>query len=283
MSQHDLFGQPATPAPRIRVGIGGWTYAPWRNDFYPSGLARKRELEFASRQLTTIEINGTWYGAQKPATYARWAAQTPAGFVFSLKAPRYCTEARRLAETERTVRGFVEGGLSELGDRLGPILWQFAPQRAFEREDFAVFLERLPRALDGVPLRHVLEVRHASFMCAEYLALARAHRLPTVFTDSPEHPSFADPTGEFIYARLMRSALDQPDGYPPEALDAWARRARLWSEGGEPSDLPRVRPTEGSERGPTRDVFVYFIGAGKARNPAAARGLSERLGRGNAG
>ncbi|MCE5234110.1 MAG: DUF72 domain-containing protein [Mizugakiibacter sp.] len=271
----DLFAA-ASAAPRIRVGIGGWTFAPWRANFYPAGLPQRRELEYASHQLTAIEINGTWYGAQKPATYAKWRSETPDGFVFSLKAPRYTTEAKKLAGVGGTVAAFVSGGLAELGDRLGPILWQFPPTRRFERDDFAAFLDLLPRELDGSPLRHVLEVRHPSFLCDAYLDLARAHRLPSVFTDSDEYPSFADPTGDFVYARLMRSRAGEPAGYAPDALDAWAARARQWAEGAAPADLPYVQPAP-KTRAP-RDVFVYFISSAKARNPAAAQALLARLG-----
>ncbi|MEZ0471421.1 DUF72 domain-containing protein [Luteimonas salinilitoris] len=276
MTSPDLFTAPPASRHGIRTGIGGWTFAPWRDNFYPAGLAQKHELEYASRRLAAIEINGTWYGAQKPATYARWRSETPDGFVFSLKAPRYCTEAKRLAGAGRTIEGFVSGGLSELGDRLGPILWQFNPRRSFEHDDFAAFLDLLPCELDGVPLRHVLEVRHASFACAEYLALARGHGLPTVFTDSPDHPSFADLTGDFVYARLMRSREDVASGYPDDALDAWARRARAWAAGEAPTGLPYVEAAHAAPVRP-REVFVYFIGAGKARNPHAAMALHARL------
>jgi len=277
----DLFAtKPAASLPdAIRTGIGGWTYAPWRGVFYPAGLAHKRELEYASRQLGAIEVNGTYYGAQKPATYARWHAETPAGFVFSIKAPRYCTEARRLADTGRTIDAFVSGGLAELGDRLGPILWQFRPQRRFDPDDFSAFLDLLPRTLDGVPLRHVLEVRHPSFQCDRYLALARAHRLPTVFTDSPDYPSFADLTGDFVYARLMRSREAVTTGYPAAELDAWATRARAWAAGTAPADLPYVQAVQAATPASRRDVFVYFISAAKVRNPAAARALRECLDR----
>ncbi|MCD9033184.1 DUF72 domain-containing protein [Luteimonas sp. Y-2-2-4F] len=272
----DLFASAPSPVDGIRTGIGGWTYAPWRGGaFYPPGLTQKRELEYASRRLTAIEINGTWYAAQKPQTYARWRAETPEGFVFSLKAPRHIAEARRLAEAAPRARAFVEGGLAELGDRLGPILWQFGPGRAFDRDDFAAFLDRLPRTLAGAPLRHVLEVRHDSFRSPDYLALARAHGLPTVFTDSPDHPSFADPTGDFVYARLMRSRETVASGYPARELDAWAARARAWARGESPPDLPYVEAPPPAA-GP-REVFVYFIGAGKVRNPAAAMALHARL------
>ncbi|NZA27291.1 DUF72 domain-containing protein [Luteimonas sp. SJ-92] len=273
----DLFAGPGAPDHGIRTGIGGWTFAPWRDNFYPAGLVQKRELEYASRQLATIEINGTFYGAQKPATYARWRGETPDGFVFSLKAPRYCTGARRLAGVGKSVEGFVFGGLAELGDRLGPILWQFDPRRAFDRDDFAAFLELLPRELDGAPLRHVLEVRHPSFAGADYLALARAHRLPSVFTDSPDYPSFADLTGDFVYARLMRSREAVVAGYPGDELDAWTRRARAWAGGEAPDDLPYADPDTAAAPVRPREVFVYFIGAAKARNPAAAMALQARL------
>jgi uncharacterized protein YecE (DUF72 family) len=272
----DLWGGVPSQHPHIRSGTGGWTYAPWRNNFYPAGLVQRRELEYASRHLTTIEVNGTYYGAQKPASYAAWRAQTPEGFVFSLKAPRYATERRELAGAGKTINDFVFGGLAELGDRLGPINWQFAPYKTFDRGDFEAFLDLLPRELDGKALRHVLEVRNESFLCTEYVDLARSHGLPTVFTDSPKYPSFADITGDFVYARLMRSESEIATGYGDAALDAWAKRARIWSEGGEPEDLPRVGPAE-ADRAKARDVFIYFINGAKERAPAAAMALLSRL------
>jgi uncharacterized protein YecE (DUF72 family) len=259
---------------RIRTGVGGWTFAPWRRNFYPAGLAQARELEYASRHLATIEINGTFYRAQKPAIYARWREETPAGFVFSLKAPRHATHRRVLAEAGRSIDAFVHGGIAELDDRLGPINWQFAPETAFDPADFAAFLARLPRDLGGRALRHVVEVRHPSFACAAFIELARGHGVATVFTDSPTHPSFADVTGDFVYARLMGSESAQPHGYPSAALDAWADRARAWARGEDPPDLPRVLPPAPAA---PRDVFVYFIGAAKERNPAAAMALAARL------
>lgn len=272
---NDLFAPASHDAPRIRAGIGGWNYAPWRDNFYPAKLVQRRELEYASRQLRAIEINGTFYGAQKPATYAKWAAETPAGFVFSLKAPRYITEGKRLADTGKGVSGFVHGGLAEMGDRLGPILWQLPPSRPFDAGDLAAFLDTLPRELDGQPLRHVLEVRHPSFLSESYVELARAQRVPTVFTDSPNYPSLADLTGDFSYARLMRSEDDNPAGYAPAELDRWAGRARAWAAGNDVADLPHVAAPQ--PQGPPRDVFVFFISAAKHRNPAAAMALQSRV------
>jgi len=264
---------------RIRVGIGGWNYAPWRNNFYPPKWPQRRELEFASRQLTAIEINSTYYSPQKPATYARWRSETPDGFMFSLKAPRFCTERRVLADAGKTIDDFVFGGLAEFGDRLGPILWQLPPHKAFERSDVAAFIDLLPRALDGLPLRHVLEVRHASFLCAEYLELARRQRIATVFTDSPKYPSFADVTGDLVYARLMRSESQIDTGYAAKDLDVWTQRAQIWAAGADPTDLPHVGEIvigDAAKSAP-RDVFIYFISAAKERNPAAAKALIERL------
>jgi len=261
--------------PHIRAGTGGWTYVPWRNNFYPAGLAQRRELEYASRQLTAIEVNGTYYGAQKPASYAAWRAQTPDGFVFSLKAPRYATERTQLGGAGKTIRDFVFGGLAELGDRLGPINWQLSETKRFERDDLAAFFDLLPRELEGVRLRHVLEVREPSFACAEYLELARARRIATVFTDSPKYPSIADVTGDFVYARLMQSEAGIATGYAPTALDTWAQRARAWAAGREPADLARIAsPAKASGE---RDVFVYFINGAKERAPAAAMALLDRL------
>ena len=272
---NDLFDAARHDGPRIRVGIGGWTYAPWRNNFYPEKLVQRRELEYASRQLRAIEINGTFYGAQKPATYAKWAAETPPGFVFSLKAPRYVTEGKRLADTGKGVSGFVQGGLAEMGDRLGPILWQLPPSRPFDADDLGAFLDGLPRELNGQPLRNVLEVRHASFLSEHYVALARAHRVPTVFTDSTDYPSLADLTGDFTYARLMRSAGNVPTGYAPAQLDRWASHAREWAAGRDIAALPHVVAAQPQDQ--PRDVFVFFISAAKQRNPAAAMALQARV------
>jgi uncharacterized protein YecE (DUF72 family) len=260
---------------KIRVGIGGWKFAPWRETFYPDGLTQKNELEYASRHMTAIEVNSTFYAAQKPATYAKWRSETPDGFVFSLKAPGLITQVRDLARSKRGIQAFIFGGLAELGNRLGPISWQFPPSRRFDRDDFAAFLDLLPADLDGQPLRHVLEVRHESFICDDYVQLVRKRKLPTVYTDSPEYPSIADITGDFGYARLMRSRSSITTGYTKAELDRWAKHAQTWAAGRAPDDLDYVssKPTPARKR----DVFVYFIGAAKERNPAAAMALRKRL------
>lgn len=263
-------------AARIKVGIGGWNFAPWRNSFYPGGLPQRRELEYASRHLAAIEINSTFYRAPAASVYAQWRTTTPDGFVFSLKAPRYIVQRRQLASAGNAVRAFVSGGLAELGDRLGPVVWQLRPPRAFERDDLAAFLDLLPPELNGRPLRHALEVRDASFSCPEFITLARAHGTACVFTDATDAPQFADLTGDFVYARLKRSRAEAPDGYSAAALDAWAARAQLWAGGGEPEDLPRIAPPRSIKRGKGRDVFVYFIASAKQRNPAAAMALQRR-------
>jgi len=260
----------------IRVGIGGWTFAPWRDNFYPKGLVQRRELEYASRHVSTIEVNGTWYGAQKPATYAKWRDETPDGFVFSAKAPKRITMSRVLANTGAQVDAFL-GDIATLGDKLGPIVWQFEPPRRLDVDDFSQFLGLLPAQVDGRTIRHVLDVRLHDFIDARYLALARQRGMATVFTDSDEHPSFADVTADFVYARLMRSRSDIETGYPDDALQRWAQRARQWAGGGEPDDLPRLA-TEASTPAPRRDVYLYFISSAKERNPAAAMALLQRLG-----
>jgi uncharacterized protein YecE (DUF72 family) len=260
----------------IRSGVGGWTYEPWRDNFYPKGLAQSKELAYASTKLTAIEVNGTYYSTFKPPTFAKWRDETPEGFVFSLKANRFTTNRRVLAEAGESIERFVGSGLSELGPKLGPLVWQFAPTKQFDPVDFEAFLKLLPREVDGLPLRHALDVRHASFLDPAYLALARKHRCATVFTDSDDYPSFADLTGDFVYARLMRTDPKVKTGYAPRALDRWAEAARTWAAGGEPADVPRVDGA--GPKAKARDVFMYFISGAKERAPAAAMALIERLG-----
>jgi uncharacterized protein YecE (DUF72 family) len=260
----------------IRVGIGGWTYEPWRETFYPKDVPKKRELEYASRQLTAIEVNGTYYSTQKPAVFAKWRDETPEGFVFSVKASRFTTNRRVLADAGESVEKFIRSGLSELGDKLGPLLWQFMPTKQFDPDDFGAFLRLLPEKLEGRKLRHVLDVRHQSFLSEAFLALARKHGMATVFADSDDYPSFSDPTADFIYARLMRTQPAIETGYAPKALDAWAKRAKLWAAGKEPGDLPRISTTPAPSM--QRDVFLFMISGAKERAPAAAKGLIERIG-----
>lgn len=260
----------------LRIGIGGWTYKPWRGTFYPDGLVQRRELEYASRHVTAIEINGTYYGLQKPASFAHWRDAAPDDFVFSLKAPRVATERKTLASAGEIVERFIASGLVELGAKLGPILWQFAPSKRFERDDFAAFLDLLPREIGGRRARHVLDVRNESFLCAAFLDLARERGMGTVFTDSEVYPSFADLTADFVYARLMSSRPAIPTGYSDAELDAWAGHARCWINGEDPRVLPHV--SDEAVPNQPRDVFIYFINGAKERAPAAAGALLGRLG-----
>lgn len=271
----ELFANAPSAIDGIRVGIGGWTFAPWRSNFYPAGLVQRRELEYASRHVSAIEINGTYYGAQKPSTYAKWRDEAPEGFMFSAKAPMRIMQARVLAKAGGQIDDFL-GGIAELGDKLGPIVWQFDKGQRVDRDDFSAFVALLPGELDGRRLRHVLDVRDPGFIDADYLALARRHGMATVFTDSDEYPSFADITADFVYARLMRSRSDVATGYPDPELQRWAERARQWAGGDEPADLPRIETGKPAAK-VRRDVFLYFISAAKERNPAAAMALLNKL------
>ncbi|WP_198937802.1 DUF72 domain-containing protein [Pelomonas sp. KK5] len=261
----------------IRTGIGGWTFEPWRDGaFYPQGWPHSRELEYASRKLSAIEVNGTYYSTFKPATFAKWRAETPEDFVFSLKANRFATNRRVLAEAGESVERFVGSGLAELGAKLGPIVWQFAPTKKFDPEDFEAFLKLLPPEVGGVALRHVLDVRHASFLSPEFLALARRYKAGTVFTDSDDYPSFADLTADFVYTRMMRTDAALPLGCTPEALDALAACGKAWRDGGQPAGVPLVQADDTPEQRP-RDVFMFFISGAKEKAPLSAMALRERL------
>ncbi len=248
---------------RIRVGIGGWTFEPWRNNFYPKGLAHHKELPYASSKLTAIEVNGTYYSTFKPPTFARWRDETPDGFMFSLKANRFATNRRVLADAGESIKRFVDSGISELGAKLGPIVWQFMPTKQFDPGDFEAFLALLPKKVDGVALRHVMDVRHESFATNDYLALARRYGCVTVYTDSDKFPAIPDAEGDFAYLRLMRSQADVPTGYAPAEISKWAQGAKAWAGGERP-----------------RDVFIYFINGAKERAPAGAMALIAKLGEG---
>jgi len=259
----------------IYAGIGGWTYEPWRGVFYPKGLPHARELAYAAERLTAIEINGTFYRTQSPATYRKWASEVPENFVFSLKGPRYAVNRRVLSEAGDSIKRFLNSGITELGPRLGPLLWQFTPFKKFDAADFGGFLELLPKTFDGHTLRHVVEVRHDSFKTPAFVALLRKFSIPVVFAEHDKYPAIADIAGDFVYARLQKGDEKLKAGYPPKALDGWAARAKTWAQGGEPKDLARVDKT--SVKKEPRDVFLYFIHAAKIRAPSAAMALIERL------
>src|SRR5438067_1240379 len=246
---------------RIRVGVGGWTYEPWRDNFYPKGLPVSRELEYASRQLTAIEVNGTYYSTMKPATFAKWRDETPDGFVFSLKANRFATNRKELASAGESIERFVASGLAELKDKLGPIVWQFMPTKRFERQDFGAFLQLLPPEAGGRPLRHVMDVRHESFATDEYLELARRHGCATVHTDSEKFPAIADAGRDLAYLRLLRSESSCPTGYRSEQLEQRAQGCRAWTG-----------------QGSQRETFVFSINGAKERAPAAALELIRLVG-----
>jgi uncharacterized protein YecE (DUF72 family) len=242
----------------IRVGIGGWVYPPWRGAFYPPGLRQAEELAYASRHVTAIEINGTFYRIQTPASFRKWHDETPDDFAFSLKGPRFLTHRAELASAAPYFDRFLASGLLDLHGKLGPILWQFAPTKQFDEADLAAFLDLLPREREGRPLRHVIEARHRSFQCPAFTDLLRKHGAAVALVDDMHHPEFAELTADFVYLRLRRCAEDEPAGYPPDALDRWAERLRAWS-------------AEGS------DCFLYFINGAKIRAPAAAQALIARL------
>ncbi|HVZ01726.1 MAG TPA: DUF72 domain-containing protein [Dongiaceae bacterium] len=246
-------------AGKIRVGIGGWTFEPWRGVFYPEKLSQKKELEYAASKLTSIEINGTYYSTFKPASWIKWREETPKDFVFAVKGSRFCTNRKVLAGAGESVARFIGQGLAELGDKLGPINWQFMGTKKFDAADIEGFLKLLPREVAGVPLRHALEVRHESFRNPQFFDLVRKHGVAIVFADDDTFPRIDEPTADFSYARLMRTEEEVETGYPAKALDGWAKQAAEWAKRG--------------------DAFVYFISGAKVRNPAAAQALIERVGR----
>ena len=261
---------------KIRIGIGGWTYEPWRGTFYPEKLPQKRELEYAGRHLTSIEINGTFYGSQRPETFAKWRDETPEGFVFSLKAPRYATNRNVLAEAGGTIERFFASGVMELKDKLGPINWQLAPTKEFEPADFEAFLKLLPKEVKGRAVRHVVEVRHDSFRSRDFIALVREHGVAVSIAGESAYPQIADATAPFVYARIMGTKETAELGYSDAALDLWAARAKAWASGAVVAGLDCIEPP--SKDGEPRDVYIYVISGHKVRNPAAAMALLRRLG-----
>lgn len=248
-------------AGRIRVGVGGWTFEPWRGVFYPEKWPQAKELDYAGQHLTGIEINGTFYGRQKPASFAKWRDAVPHGFVFTAKASRYCVNRKVLAEAGESIANFVGQGITELGDKLGPILWQFAGTKRFDAADIAAFLELLPREHQGVKLRHALEPRHETFADPEFFALCRKAGAAVVYAEAEAYPKFAEQTADFTYARIQTAREDLAEGYSAAELDRLADQARAWAAGG-------------------RDVYLFFISGAKIRNPAAAQALIARLGEG---
>jgi uncharacterized protein YecE (DUF72 family) len=263
-------------AGKIRIGIGGWTFEPWRGMFYPEGLVQKRELEYASRKLPTIEINGTFYGSQKPATFVKWHDETPDDFVFSLKAPRFSTNRRVLAEAGESVERFLSSGVLELKNKLGPINWQFAPTKQFDPDDCEAFMSLLPHKVDGREIRHALEVRHESFRDEAFVALARKYGVAIVMAGDSKYPQIADVTAKFVYARIMGTTEQFAQGYDDKTLDLWVKRARDWAAGGTPKGLETLgKPAAATA---PRDVYLYVISGFKAHNPAAGMAMIERLG-----
>jgi len=254
----------SAPAP-VRVGIGGWNFEPWRKTFYPPGIAQSQELDYASRHVTSIEINSTFYRLQKPEVFAKWRDSTPPEFMFAIKAPRFIVQRRDLASAEAAVGRFMSSGVQELGSKLGPILWQLAPTKRFDAGELDAFLTVLPATVGKLPLRHALEVRHASFMTPEFLDILREHRVAAVYADDHTHPRFSDLTSTFVYARLRRSSPSVATGYSLDALERWSGRAQQWARGDEPRDLPRIarRPRKAAH---PREVFLYFINGAKERN-----------------
>ncbi|WP_421988844.1 DUF72 domain-containing protein [Roseococcus sp.] len=260
---------------RIYIGIGGWTFEPWRGVFYPEGLAQKRELEYAASKLTSIEINGTFYGSQKPASFQKWHDETPDDFIFSLKGTRYTTNRRILAEAGESIARFLGSGLLELKGKLGPINWQMAATKQFDAQDFEAFLKLLPHEFEGHALRHAVEVRHPSFQTPDFVAMMREHGVAIVTAGDSEFPQIADVTADFAYARIMGTQEEEPLGYPSKTLATWVARAREWAAGKAPKGLE----TFGTHKpdGKARDVFLYVISGHKVRNPAAAMAMIGQL------
>ncbi|MFW0756057.1 DUF72 domain-containing protein [Pseudomonas sp. H11T01] len=286
----------------IHIGISGWRYTPWRGDFYPEGLAQNRELQFASRAVNSIEINGSFYALQTPERYANWYADSPQDFVFSVKAPRYITHILRLQDVHQPLANFFASGVLELKDKLGPILWQFPPSFTFNPELFETFLDQLPtdteqaaalarqheprlngkasmKAYANKPLRHAVEIRHESFVVPEFVSLLKRYRAALVIADTAgKWPYREDLTGDFVYMRLHGDKELYASGYTPEALERWGNRIEAWTHGKQPSDAQLIDPEQKPKPRKTREVFCYFDNDVKVRAPFDARSLLQRLG-----
>lgn len=283
----------------VRIGISGWTYAPWRGVFYPKGLPQKRELEYAGAQFNSLEINGTFYGMQRPDAFASWADQVPPDFVFAVKAPRYLTHIRRLRDVETPLANFFASGLLRLGPKLGPVLWQFPPNFRFDAERIETFLKLLPHDTKAAacigrrhddklkarawlevdaerPMRHAFEIRNETFRTHEFIELLCKYDAALVCADTLEWPRLMDLTSDFVYCRLHGSKELYASGYDDKSLDEWAARVATWAKGGEPPDAERV---DGNGRKRKRDVFVYFDNDQKVRAPFDALALRERVDR----
>jgi uncharacterized protein YecE (DUF72 family) len=259
----------------IHVGVGGWDFDPWRGTFYPPGLAKTKQLEHLATRLTATEINATYYKLQSPALFERWGRMVPDGFKFAVKASRFCTNRKMLGDAGESIGKFCAQGFTELGDKLGPILWQMMPTKRFDAQEMSGFFALLPTSRDGMRLRHAIEPRHESFKCREFVAMARAANVAIVVADHETYPQIADPSADFVYARLQRAREEEPAGYGPAALDRWAAVARGWAAGESPPGLGYV--SEAPARVKPRDVFLFFISGAKVRNPSAAEALIERL------
>jgi uncharacterized protein YecE (DUF72 family) len=284
---------------QIRVGISGWRFDGWRGGFYPGDLPQRRELEFASRQLNSIELNGTFYSTQKPQSFQAWSKDTPDDFVFAIKGSQFITHVRKLENVEGALANFFAQGMLCLGKKLGPILWQLPPQTSFNAERIEQFLKLLPHSQkqaaayakqrdewmagrswleveEDLPLRHAMECRHKSFATPEYIALLRKYGVALVVADSVKWPVMMDITADIIYCRLHGSEKLYPEGYTSDGIDTWARRVIAWSRGEEVTDGARIHPEPGPKRS-SRDVFVYFDDDNKARAPFNAQSLSKKI------
>jgi uncharacterized protein YecE (DUF72 family) len=259
----------------IRAGIGGWNFEPWRGVFFPKGTPKSRELAYASRAFNTIEVNGTFYSTFKPPTFRKWHDETPDDFVFSLKANRFATNRKVLAEAKPSIDRFLESGVTELKGKLGPILWQFMHTKKFDAADFEAFLALLPGSIDGIALRHAVEPRHESFKTEHFVELARKYGAAIVYADSKKFPAIADATADFVYCRLQETTEKVKTGYGPAAIKQWADAAKAWEVGGTPKGMKLLAKVPAKKK---RDVYVYFIAGAKVRNPAAAAAFLKAVG-----